>query len=79
MVRPEGRGFLVLFKDGECRVTPRFHFFVSEVNQGKEKAGWIEDSFLWTQEWKGPPFIFCEILNIMWGVVMCRICSCRLV
>ena len=32
-----------LFKGGECRVTPRFHLFISDVNQGKEKAGWIQD------------------------------------
>ena len=43
MVRLEGGGFLVLFKGGECRVTPRFHLFISDVNQGKEKAGWIQD------------------------------------
>ena len=30
------RGFLVLFKGGGCRVTPRFHPTVSDVNQGKE-------------------------------------------
>ena len=36
-------GLLVLPKGGECRVTPRFHLFDSDVNQGKEKVGWIQD------------------------------------
>ena len=40
-VRLVGGRFLVLFKNGECRVTARFHLFVSDGNQGKEKAGWI--------------------------------------
>ena len=41
VVRSEGGRFLVLFKGGECRVTPRFYLFVSDLNQGKEKVGWI--------------------------------------
>ena len=28
----------VLFKDNGCRVIPRFHLFVSDVNQGNEEA-----------------------------------------
>ena len=31
--------FLVLFKDGGRRVSPRFHLFVSDVNQGNKKTG----------------------------------------
>ena len=31
--------FLVLFKDGGRRVSPRFHLFVSDVNQGNKEAG----------------------------------------
>ena len=64
VVRLEGGEFLVLFKGGECRVTPRFHLFVSDVNQGKEKAGWIQDFLVWPQEWKDSPLIFSEMLNI---------------
>ena len=30
--------FLLLFKDGERRVSPRFHPFVSDVNQGNPEA-----------------------------------------
>ena len=36
VVRWEGRRFLVLFKGEECRMSPRFDLFVSDVNQGKE-------------------------------------------
>ena len=35
-LRWEGRRFPVLFMGGQCRVSPRFHLFVSDVNQGKE-------------------------------------------
>ena len=49
VVRLEGGGFLVMSKGGECRVTPRFHSFVSDINQGKEKAGWIQDLLVWPQ------------------------------
>ena len=31
--------FLVSFKDCGRRVSPRFHLFVSDVNQGNEEAG----------------------------------------
>ena len=31
--------FQVLFKDGGCRVSPRFHLFVFNINQGKEEVG----------------------------------------
>ena len=26
-----------------CRVSPRFHRFASDVNQGKKRAGWFQD------------------------------------
>ena len=35
--------FLVLFKDGGRSMTPRFHLFVSDVNQGNEEALWVQD------------------------------------
>ena len=35
--------FLVLFKDAIRRVSLGFHLFVSGVNQGNEKAVWIQD------------------------------------
>ena len=42
VMRWEGGRFLVLFNSGGCRVSPRFHLFVS-VSQGKEWVGWIQD------------------------------------
>ena len=30
--------FLVLFKDVGRKVTPRFHLFLSDINQGNEEA-----------------------------------------
>ena len=47
VVRWQGGGSLVLFKGGGCRVTPRIHLMVSDVNQWKEKAGWIRDFLVW--------------------------------
>ena len=35
--------FLVLFKDGGCRLSPRSHLFVSDINQGNEEACWVQD------------------------------------
>ena len=39
VVRWDGWRFLVLFKGGEHRVSPRFYLFVSDVNQGSEGDG----------------------------------------
>ena len=61
--------FLVLFKDGGRRVSPRYHLFVSDVNQGIKDAGWVQDFLAWPQEWTDPPYIFRELLkieNILW-------------
>ena len=79
VVRSEGEGFLVLFKGGECSMILRFHLFVFDVNQGKIKAGWIQDFLVWSQEWKDSPLIFPEMLNMWWGVGMCGNCNRRLV
>ena len=38
VVKWEGGRFLVLFKGGEHRVSPRFYLFVSDVNQGNKGA-----------------------------------------
>ena len=35
--------FLVLFKDGRCRVSPRFNLFVSDVNQRMKDVAWVQD------------------------------------
>ena len=34
----KGGRFLVLFQDGGCRVSPRFHLFFSDVNQWNKRA-----------------------------------------
>ena len=39
--------FVVLFKDEGRRVSPRFHLFVSAVNQGNKEAGWVQDFLAW--------------------------------
>ena len=49
MMRWEGEKFLVLIKCGERRVSPRFHLFVSDVNQGNERAEWVQDFLAWPQ------------------------------
>ena len=43
VVRWQGGRFLILFKNGECRFSLRFHLFVSDVNQGDEGVGWSQD------------------------------------
>ena len=35
--------FLVLFKDGGRRGSPKLNLFISDVNQGIKDAGWVED------------------------------------
>ena len=54
-VRWQGGGFLVLFKGRGRGVSPRFHLFVSDVNQQKEGAGWVLDFLAWSQGWKSSP------------------------
>ena len=39
----QGGRLLVVFKGGGCRVTPRFHLLVSDVNQRNNGAGWVQD------------------------------------
>ena len=39
--------FLVLFKNGGCRVSPRFNIFVSDVNQGIKDVAWVQDFLAW--------------------------------
>ena len=46
LLRRQGGMFLVLFKSGGRRVTPRFHLFISDVNQRNGGAGWIQGDFL---------------------------------
>ena len=39
MVSHKGGRYLVLFKDGGHKMSPRLHLFVSDVNQGIEGVG----------------------------------------
>ena len=38
VVKWQGESFLVLFKTGEHRVSPRFHLFVSDVDQQRKEG-----------------------------------------
>ena len=44
-----------LIGGGGCSVSPRFHHFVSDVNQRNEGAGRIQGILVWSQEWKDSP------------------------
>ena len=55
--------FLALFKNWGRRVRPRFHLFVSDVNQGIKYAEWVQDFLAWPQGWKDPPYMFYELLK----------------
>ena len=46
MVRWKGERYLVLFKGEGHKMSPRFHLFVSDVNQG---VGWVHDFLAWLQ------------------------------
>ena len=47
--------FLVLLKDEGCRVSPRFHLFVSDVNPGNKDARWAQNFLVWPQGWRDYP------------------------
>ena len=46
LLKWQGGRFLVLFKGERRRVTPRFHLFISNVNQRNGGAGWVQGDFL---------------------------------
>ena len=41
---------VVLFKVGGDRVSPRFHFFVFDVNQENKERGWVQHFLVWHRE-----------------------------
>ena len=43
MVRQKGGRYLVLFKGGGHKMSPRFHLFVSDINQGNDEVGCVQD------------------------------------
>ena len=55
MVRQKVERYLVLFKDGGHKMSPRFHLFVSDVNQGNKRVVWVQDFLAWPQGWKNCP------------------------
>ena len=54
-MRQKGGRYLVLFKDGGHKMSPRFHLFLSDVNQGYKGLGWVQDFLAWPQRWKDSP------------------------
>ena len=65
-------------------MSPRFHLFVSDVNQGKIQTGWVKDFLVWPQGWIESPWIFCKLLKIenelwKWDVGVCGIHNRRLI
>ena len=55
MVRQKGGRYLVLFKGGGHKMSPRFNLFVSDVNLGNEGVGFVQDFLAWPQGWKESP------------------------
>ena len=54
----QGGRFLVLFNSVGVTVSPRFHLFVSDVDQQRnEGAEWVKDYRIWPQGWKDSPYI----------------------
>ena len=43
MVRQKSGRYLFFFKDGEHKMSPRFHLFVSDVNQENAGVGCVQD------------------------------------
>ena len=52
IVRQKGVMYLVLFKGGGHKLSPRFHLFVSDVNQGNKEVRWVQNFLACPQEWK---------------------------
>ena len=52
MVRREVGRYLVLFKGGAHKMSPRLHLFVSDVIQGNKEVVWVQDFLGWSQGWK---------------------------
>ena len=43
LLKPGRNCILVLFKEGGSSVSPKFHLFVPDVNQGNEEAVQVQD------------------------------------
>ena len=55
---------MVIFKGGGCWVAPRFHLFVSDVDQRNKGAGWVQDYLAGLERWKDSPEILRKLLKI---------------
>ena len=44
---------------------PRFHLFVSDVDQRNEGAGWVQEYLVWPEGWKDSPYILRKLLKIV--------------
>ena len=55
VVRWQGGRFLVLFEGEGRRVSPTFHLFISDVNQGNEGPGCVQDILAWPHGWRDSP------------------------
>ena len=55
MDRQKGGRYSILFKGGGHKMSPRFHLFVSDVNQGNRGVGRVQDFLAWPQGWKDSP------------------------
>ena len=49
IVRQKRGRYLILFKDGGHKMSPRFPLFVSDVNQENEGVAWVQDFLVWLQ------------------------------
>ena len=55
VVGQKGERYLVLFKGRGHKMSPRFHLFVTDVNQGNRGVGWVQDFLAWLQGWNNSP------------------------
>ena len=55
MVRQKGGRYVVLFKSGGHKMSPKFHLFVSDIDQGNEEVRGVQDFLAWSQGWKDSP------------------------
>ena len=79
MVGLEVGRFLVLFKGGGCRVSPRFYLFVSNNNQENNGVGWVRDFLVWLQGWEDSLDLAEAVKNLVGYVEVCGIGHCRLI
>ena len=58
--------FLVQFKEGGRRVSPAFHLFVADANEGNKDLGWVHDQG-WEWLWNSKTKLCCKASG-MWNV-----------